>query len=371
MLRGVRQGRRAARAASGYNRSIQYWKPAFQNSRDRQRRDARPARARPVELHRAARGRVAAGLDRDPERAQVRSSPTSPRPPTRSPTSRSNLSARDRRAAAHAARRPARARRAQRRRSRRCAASRRDLRPAVALVAARRSTRQLPLVQQLRGLVAERRAAGPRRATCARRCPTLVELNAGGVAAAGADARCCRAASNNVITPWQRGRRSRTRTSSRPGPIYQEASSGCRASPPRAATSTPTASTSARSPTTRTTPTRSATAASSSPSLPVQGVNPPQAGRSPPLRARRAVRDAGAAGPALAAPRRRRRQIQHQPGRAGRRRARARRSRRPLRRGCGDELKRSALGDELHAVRRAADAPTEIDDVAEGWGRRR
>ena len=170
-----------------------------------------------------------------------------------------------------------------------------DLRPAV-----RSSGPALdatyPFLRELRGLVSRKRAgrprerpapgrAGPRRAQPRRR------------RAAGGAARA-------VQLPAQRGAavaghdRSPTPLTRPPARSTRRASSGCRASPARAATSTPTASTSAPLRTAPTTPTRRRRA--------LLHHRPADAGRQPAeegdaaAASRRAVRDAGAAGPAHA-----------------------------------------------------------------------
>ena len=143
----------------GFNRSIQYWEPAFKNSALVNDATARHRGARPLELP-ARRAQRRRGPRPRPRGAQGRSSRASPRPPARSPTSRQNLSATIRELPTTLAGRPARVRRAAqafppvRRLARAMLPTVRTSGPAL--------DAQLPLVKQLRRLVAPAGAPGPR-----------------------------------------------------------------------------------------------------------------------------------------------------------------------------------------------------------------
>ena len=198
-------------------------------------------RARPVGLPRAARGRSAEGLDRNPERCKslitdlaaprARSRASRPTSPRRSTSCRA-------RSTAAAARWPSSTRR-----SRRCARSRRELTPAVRTSPAPRSTPTLPLVRQMRGLVSPAELRRPGRATSASRLPALVALNRGGVEPAG-PAAAARQLPEHVADPLDRWRRSTTRTSRPRAPSTRRRQVVAGRRGRRAAASTATASTS-------------------------------------------------------------------------------------------------------------------------------
>ena len=188
--------------------------------RDRQRGDARAARSTTCPATSRGADKFARGLDRVAAAAARRWSPTSRAPPTRSPPRSRNLTA----AIAELPRTliagPQRARRRSTPRSRRFRRLIADLRPAVRSSGPALDAHAAAAVAQLRGLVSQARAARPRRATCARRCPTSPSSTSRA-------SRCRRSCACSPRAPTRsscRGAttRSRTRTSRPAGPVFQE-----------------------------------------------------------------------------------------------------------------------------------------------------
>ena len=247
VLAGVRRARSTARAADGFNRSIQYWKPAF---RDSAIVNDATLGLRSTTCRTTSRGarRVAEGLDRDPAALKAlitdfaatagafAASRTQPRP-RRSTSCRARCAPAAARSATLQRRVPAGAPPRRRRCGRPCA------RPGPALdahAAARpAAARARPPARAARASSRDLRPTVPARSPSSTR---------GGVALQEQLRAARRAARTRSSLPWRERRRSRTRTSRPAGPVYQEALQAVRrASPPRAAPSTPTASTSARS----------------------------------------------------------------------------------------------------------------------------
>ena len=277
----VRARRSRARARKGFNRSIKYWKPAYRDSAIVVRGDAAARRSTTSPATSTAAASIAGALDRNRESAQV--------PDHDFNTTAGAFAREDTNLEAAIAELPRTLRAAQPALGAlnelvpaACAASRttapgRRRTPAPTIDVA------LPLHHAAARPRLRARAARPRPPTCARPCPTLAQL-AERERAAQPQVRRVGELPERGHPALEQGHGRRTRSSRRPGPVYQELpEAASRASPARAARATPTASGSACSPPAARTSSPSATACSARRALPLLGANPPKPTKRPPL----------------------------------------------------------------------------------------